>query len=184
MSSLTLGFPGIGDTGSGNAAYISGLVMMDVMVSFCKGISVRCRRWVRLFYLLSLLLGDSRRADWRVTMLVPFCSLFLSLVYFLSLCDARIGGSVCCRHQVRLFSLSSLLTLCTSYWSDCCVTTLVPTGSILLFMTFLYLQDELLGVLTPLCHHFYLVCFYRLVNSCREACCKDAVANRQFSPLS
>ena len=32
MSSRTSGLPGIGDTGYGNAAYISGLVMMDVMM--------------------------------------------------------------------------------------------------------------------------------------------------------
>ena len=36
MSSLTSGSHGIGDTGSGNVAYISGLVMMDVMMRFVK----------------------------------------------------------------------------------------------------------------------------------------------------
>ena len=81
MSSLTSGLPGIGDTGSRNAAYISGLIMMDVMLSCCKGRSVRCRRWDRLFYLSSLLLGDSRRADWRVTTLVLFSSLFYLLCF-------------------------------------------------------------------------------------------------------
>ena len=84
MSSLTSGFPGIGDTGSGNAAYISGLVMMDVMMSFWKGRSVRCRRWDRPIYLSSLLLGTSCRADWRVTTMVPFDSLFFSCVFLVS----------------------------------------------------------------------------------------------------
>ena len=76
MSSLTSGLTGIGDTGSRNAAYISGLIMMDVMLSCCKGRSVRCRLWDRLFYLLYLLLGDSCRADWSVAALVLFFSLF------------------------------------------------------------------------------------------------------------
>ena len=53
MIFLTKGFPGIGDTGSGNAAYISGLVIMDVMMSCWKGRSVRCILWDRLFYLSS-----------------------------------------------------------------------------------------------------------------------------------
>ena len=79
MSSLTSGSPGIGDTGSGNAAYFSGLVMMDVMMSFWKGRSVRCILWDSLFYLSYLLLGDLCRADWHVTMLVPFSSLFYLL---------------------------------------------------------------------------------------------------------
>ena len=79
MSSLTSGLPSIRDTGSGNAAYISGLVIMDVMMSCWKVRSVRCIHWDHLFYLSSLLLGDSRRADWRVTTLVPFCSLFYLL---------------------------------------------------------------------------------------------------------
>ena len=55
MSSLTSGLLGIGNTGSGNAAYISGLVMMDFMMSWWKGRSVRCRRWDRPFSLSSLL---------------------------------------------------------------------------------------------------------------------------------
>ena len=50
MSSLTLGLPGVWDTGSGNTAYISGLVMMDVMMSCCKSRSVRCIRWDFRFY--------------------------------------------------------------------------------------------------------------------------------------
>ena len=50
MSYLTSGSPGIRDTGSGNAAYIYGLVMMDVMMSCWKGRSVRFIRWDRLFY--------------------------------------------------------------------------------------------------------------------------------------
>ena len=79
MSSLTSGFPGIGNTGPGDAAYISGLVMMDVMLSWWKGRSGRCCRWDRPFYLLSLLLGNSCRSDWRVTTLVPFDSLFYLL---------------------------------------------------------------------------------------------------------
>ena len=58
MSSLSSVLPGIGDTGSGNAAYIYGLVMMDVMMSCWKSRPVRCIRWDRLFYLSSLLLGD------------------------------------------------------------------------------------------------------------------------------
>ena len=103
MSSITSGAPGIGNTGSGNAAYISGSVMMDVMMSCWKGISVCCCRWDRPFY--------------------P----------------------------------SSLLTLCTLCRSDCCVMTMVPTGYILLFMPFLYLRDELFGVLTPLCRQFYFL---------------------------
>ena len=81
MSSLTLGSPGIGDTGSGNSAYISGLVMMDVMMSCCKGRLVRCCRWDRPFYLSYLLLGDSCRADWHVRTLVPFSSLFYILCF-------------------------------------------------------------------------------------------------------
>ena len=36
MSCLTSVLPGIRDTGSGNSAYISGLVMMDVMMRFFK----------------------------------------------------------------------------------------------------------------------------------------------------
>ena len=32
---LTSGLPGIEDTGSGNSAYIYGLVMMNVMMRFC-----------------------------------------------------------------------------------------------------------------------------------------------------
>ena len=63
MGSLTSGSPGLGDTVSGNSAYISGLVMMDVMMSWWKGRSVRCRLWDRPFYLSSLLLGDSCRDD-------------------------------------------------------------------------------------------------------------------------
>ena len=43
---------------------------------FLKGRSVRCCLWDRPFYLLLFLLGDSRRADWRITTLVPFYSLF------------------------------------------------------------------------------------------------------------
>ena len=81
MSSLTLGSPGIRDTGSVNAAYISGLVMMDVMMICWKGRSVRCICWDSLFCLSSLLLGDSRRDDWRVTTMIPFSS----LVYLLCL---------------------------------------------------------------------------------------------------
>ena len=65
MSSLTSVSPGIGDTGSRNSAYISGLVIMDVIMSCWKGRLVRCILWDRLFYLLSLLLGDPRQADWR-----------------------------------------------------------------------------------------------------------------------
>ena len=89
MSSLTSGLPGIGDNDSGNAAYISGLVMMNVMKSFCKVGSVCCRRWDHLFYILSLFLGDSRRADWRVTMLAPFYSLF----YLLCLRDGKAAST-------------------------------------------------------------------------------------------
>ena len=79
MSSLTSGSTGIGDTGSGNAPYISGLVMMDVMMRFCKVRSVRCCLWDRPFYISSLLLVDLCRADWRVTTLVPFSYLFYLL---------------------------------------------------------------------------------------------------------
>ena len=79
MSYLTSSSPGIGDTVSRNAAYISGLVMMDVMMSCWQGRLLRCRRWDRLFYPSSLLLGDSRRADWLVTTLLPFPSLFYLL---------------------------------------------------------------------------------------------------------
>ena len=86
MSSLTSGSTGIGDTGSRNSTYISGLVMMDFMMRFLKGISLRCRRWGRLFYLSLFLLGDSRRADWRVTTLVPFSSLFIFCVFLFSSC--------------------------------------------------------------------------------------------------
>ena len=81
MISLTSVFLGIGDTGSGNAAYISGLVMTDVTTSCCKGILVCCRRWDHPFYLSSLLLGDLRWANWRVTMLVPFSSIFYILCF-------------------------------------------------------------------------------------------------------
>ena len=76
-------------------------------------------------------------------------------MYFLSLRDNRLEGSMCCRHWDHPFSLPSLLTLGTSCRSDSCITTLVPTGSILLFMPFLYLRDELLGVLTPIFRQFY-----------------------------
>ena len=85
MSSRTLGSPGIGDTGSVNAAYVSGLVMMDVMMSRWKGGSVCCRRWGRLFYLSLLLLGNSCRADCHVTTLVPSDSIFISCVFLVSL---------------------------------------------------------------------------------------------------
>ena len=102
MSSLTSGFPGIGDTGSGNAAYISGLVMMDAMMSFWKGRLVRCRRWDCPFYLSSLLLGNSYRAYWRVTTLVPFDYLFyllcLSCIFVtrgLNYLCVVVAGSVC-----------------------------------------------------------------------------------------
>ena len=137
MSCVTSSLPVIGDTGSVNAAYISGLVMMDVTMSCCKGRSVHCRRWDLPFYVSYLFLGDSCRADWHVTTLVPFSSLFYLL-----------------------------LTLCTSCRAYLCVTTLVPTGSILRFMPFLYLSDEMLGVLTPLFCHFYLVHCYCLGNLC------------------
>ena len=85
MSSLTSGSTGIGDTGSRNSTYISGLVMMDVMLSCCKGRLVRCRRWDSIFYLSSLLLGDSRRSNWRVTTLVPFLLSFISCVFLVYL---------------------------------------------------------------------------------------------------
>ena len=109
--------------------------------------------------------------------------IFLSLLSFLSLCDERIERSVCCRRRVCPFSLLSLLTLCASCRADCFVTTLLPTGSILLFIPFLYIRDELLGVLLPLCRQFYLF-FNRLGNLCREAHCGDAAVIRQFSPFS
>ena len=79
MSYLTSGLPVIRDTGSRNAAYISGLVLIDVTMSCWKGRLVRFRHWDRLFYLSSLLLHDSRQADWRVKTLVPFSSLFYLL---------------------------------------------------------------------------------------------------------
>ena len=85
MSSRTAGSPGIGNTGSGNAAYISGLVLMDVMMSRWKRGSVHCRRWDRPFYLSSLLLGNSCRSDCRVTTLVLLDYLFLSCVFLVSL---------------------------------------------------------------------------------------------------
>ena len=106
---------------------------------------------------------------------------FISLLSFLSLCDKKIEGSVHCHRWVLPFSLSPLLTLCTSCRADCCVTTLVLTGSVLLFMPFLYLHDKLLGVLTPLCRHFYFFRCYRLGNLCREACCEDATIILAFS---
>ena len=110
MSSLTSGSPGIRDTGSGNAAYISGLVMMDVMMSWRKGILVRCCLWDRPFYISSLLLGTSCRAYWRVTTLVLFDYLFnllcLSCLFVMrglkDLCVVAAG-------TVRCF-LSSLLS--------------------------------------------------------------------------
>ena len=49
MSSQTSDLPGIEDTGYGNAAYISGLVIMYFMMSRWKGGLVRCRRWDRPF---------------------------------------------------------------------------------------------------------------------------------------
>ena len=85
MSSQTSGSLGIGDTGSGNAAYILGLVMIDVMMSRWKGGLVRCRRWDRPFYLSLLFLGNSCRADWRVKTLVPSDSLFIPCVFLVSL---------------------------------------------------------------------------------------------------
>ena len=84
MSSLTSVSPGISDTGSGNAAYISGLVMMDVMMSLWKVRSVRCLRWDPPFYHLLLLLGNSCWDDWRVTTLVLSDSLFISCVFLVS----------------------------------------------------------------------------------------------------
>ena len=84
MSSQTSGSPGIGDTGPGNSAYISGLAMMDVMMSWRKGGSVRCCRWDRPFYLSLLLLGNSCRDDWPVTTLVLSDSLFISCVFLVS----------------------------------------------------------------------------------------------------
>ena len=94
MSSLTSGSPGIGDTGSENAAYISVLVMMDVMMSWCKGRLVCCCRWDRPFYLSSLLLGDSRRADWHATTSVLFSSFFY-LLCFSCLFVTRGLGDLC-----------------------------------------------------------------------------------------
>ena len=184
MSYLTSVSPGISNAGSGNAAYISGLVMMDVMMSWWKGRSVRCRRWDRPFYLFLLLFGNSYRSDWRITTLVPFDYLFLSLVSFFSLCDEKIEGSVHCRRRVHMFYLSSLLTLCTSCWADFCVTMLLLTGSILLFMPFLYLRDKLIGVLAPLFRQFYLFHCYHLGNLCREVCCEDVTVIQKFSPFS
>ena len=91
MSSRTSGSPGIGDTGSGDAAYISGLVMMDVIMRRWKGGSVRCRRWDRPFFILPLLsLGTSCRTNWRVMTLVS--SFFKFLVHFLYLRDKRIDS--------------------------------------------------------------------------------------------
>ena len=84
MSPRTSVLPGIGDIGSANAAYISGLIMMDVMMSWWKGVSVRCCRWDRPFYLSLLLLGNSCRDDWRVTTLVLSDSLFISCVFLVS----------------------------------------------------------------------------------------------------
>ena len=76
MSSLTSGSPGIGDTGSGNAAYISGLVMIDVMMSWWKVRSVCFCCWDCTLYLSSLLLRNSCRSDWRITTMVAFDSIF------------------------------------------------------------------------------------------------------------
>ena len=92
MSSRTSGSPGIGDTGSVNAAYISGLVMMDVMMIRWKVGSVRCRLWDRPFSLSLLFLGNSCQADWRVTTLVPYDSLFIPFAFLVSLLreDCRI----------------------------------------------------------------------------------------------
>ena len=85
MSSQTSGSLGIGDTGSGNAAYILGLVMIDVMMSRWKGGLVRCRRWDHPFYVLSLLLGNLCWSDCRITTLVALDSIFISCVFIVSL---------------------------------------------------------------------------------------------------
>ena len=61
---------------------------------------------------------------------------------------------------------------------------LVPTAFVLFFMPFLYLCDDLLGVLTPLSRHVYLVRCYRFGNFCREVCCEDAAVIRKFSLFS
>ena len=61
MSSLTLGSHGIGDTGSGNVAYISGLVMMDVMMRFVKLDRCVVAAGTISFIFRCFLLGDSRR---------------------------------------------------------------------------------------------------------------------------
>ena len=85
MSSLTLGSPGIGDAGYGNAAYISGLVMMDFMMRQWKRGLVCCCRWDRPFSLLSLLsLGNYCRSDWCITMLVPSDSIFIPCAFLVS----------------------------------------------------------------------------------------------------
>ena len=75
---------------------------------------------------------------------------FYSLVSLLSLHGERLEGYVRCCRWDHPFYLPYLLTLNTSCRADCCVTTLVPTGSILLVMPLFYLCDEPIGVLTPL----------------------------------
>ena len=85
MSSQTSDLPGIEDTGYGNAAYISGLVIMYFMMSRWKGGLVRCRCWDHPFYVLSLLLGNLCWSDCRITTLVALDSIFISCVFIVSL---------------------------------------------------------------------------------------------------
>ena len=85
MSNLTSGSPSIGDTGSGNATYISCLVIMDVMIIFVKvdwcvvaAVTVRfifCRcYWVICVWMI----GALRR--WYL-----FLLFFISCVFLVSL---------------------------------------------------------------------------------------------------
>ena len=84
MSSRTSGLPGTGDTGSGNSAYISSLVIMDVIMSWWKVGSVCCRRWDRPFSLSLLFLGNSCWGDWRFMTLLPSDSLFIPCAFLVS----------------------------------------------------------------------------------------------------
>ena len=179
MSSWTSGLPGIGDTGSGNAAYISGLVMMDVMMSWWKGRLVRFHRWDRPFYLSSLILGTSCRADLRVTTLVPFDSLSISCVFFVS--SWREDWRICALLPLGPSVFSFILVISQYFvlvWllrydagTDWVYFTLCA------FMISSWREARCVDAAFPSILPF---CCYCLGNFCREARCVDAAVIGNF----
>ena len=179
MSSRTSGLPGIGDTGSGNSAYISGLVMMDFMMSRRRWISVRCCFWDRPFYLSLLLLGNLCRADWRITTMVLSDSLFISCVFLVSLWreDWRI-----CVLLLLVPSVFSFILVISRYFVSVWLLR-YDTGTYWVYFTFcafLVSSWRAARCVDTKCRRFYLFHCYRLGNSCREACCVDAAVLGNF----